>query len=55
MAAQGRGGEKEEEKEKKEKYYPHEDSTTLSQIINSLLLKAQIERLNSVPPHFRNP
>lgn len=33
----------------------YEDSVTLSQGTANLLLKAQGERLNPVPPHFRNP
>lgn len=32
----------------------YEDSVTLSQSIDNLPLKAQGERLNPVPPHFRN-
>lgn len=31
------------------------DSATLPQTINDLLLKAQRESLNPVPPHLRNP
>lgn len=33
----------------------YDDSVTLSQSTDNLLLKAQGERLNPAPPHFRNP
>lgn len=53
MAAYSReGGEK---KEEKKDFLSREESATLSQTIENLLLKTQIERLNPVPPHFRNP
>lgn len=43
-------------KKKRDKHsLSYEDSVTLSQSIDNLPLKAQGERLNPVPPHFRNP
>lgn len=45
-----------ERKKKREKNsLSYEDYVSLSQSTDNLLLKAQEERLNPVPPHFRNP